>query len=71
MKAMERSTIKTADVRADGMGLSLRAGTALLALVAERLGLADGCLASSRVADSLHCLAQLPHGELTGPSRIR
>ncbi len=32
----------TVDVVADGKGLSSRAGTTLLALVAQRLGLADG-----------------------------
>jgi hypothetical protein len=39
---MGRSTIETVDVRADGNGLSSRAGTALLALTAQRLGLTDG-----------------------------
>jgi Transposase DDE domain group 1 len=43
---MGRSTIKTVDVRADGTGLSSRAGTALLALVAQRLGLTDGLCAA-------------------------
>ena len=46
MKVMGRSTIKTVDVRADGTGLSSRAGTALLALVAQRLGLTDGLCAA-------------------------
>ncbi len=45
---MGRSTIKTVDVRADGTGLSSRAGTALLALVAQRLGLTDGLCAALR-----------------------
>jgi len=39
---MGRSTIETVDVRADGNGLSSRAGTVLLALTAQRLGLTDG-----------------------------
>src|SRR4051794_25887285 len=38
---MGRSSIQTVDVRADGAGLSSRAGTALLALAADRLGLTD------------------------------
>ena len=46
MKVMGRSTIKTVDVRADGTGLSSRAGTSLLALVAQRLGLTDGLSAA-------------------------
>jgi len=43
---MGRSTFGTVDVRADGAGLSSRAGTALLALVAQRLGLMDGLCAA-------------------------
>ncbi len=46
MKVMGRSTIRTVDVKADGTDLSSRAGTALLALVAQRLGLADGLCAA-------------------------
>src|SRR3954454_8521094 len=38
---MRRSSNVTVDVRADGTGLSSRAGTALLALAADRLGLTD------------------------------
>jgi hypothetical protein len=34
--------LRTVDVRADGTGLSSRAGTVLLALVADRVGLTDG-----------------------------
>jgi hypothetical protein len=44
-------------VRADGIGLSSRAGTALLALVAQRIGLADGlsgALAGTRERRSGH-----------------
>ncbi len=41
MKVMGRWSVKTVDVRADGMGLSSRAGTSLLALVADRVGLTD------------------------------
>ena len=42
MKVMGRWSVKTVDVRADGTGLSSRAGTALLALVADRVGLTAG-----------------------------
>src|SRR5256885_13737255 len=54
---MGRSTIRTVDVMADGTGLSSRAGTALLALVAQRLGLTDGlcaALQSTRERRSAH-----------------
>src|SRR5438132_5364301 len=39
---MGRCSVKTVDVRTDGKGLSSRAGTSLLALVADRVGLSDG-----------------------------
>src|SRR5437588_6807041 len=39
---MGRWSAKTVDVRADGTGLSSRAGTSLLALVADRVGLTGG-----------------------------
>ena len=42
MKVMGRSSVKTVDVRADGSGLSSRAGTVLLAVVADRVGLTGG-----------------------------
>jgi len=42
LKVMGRCCVKTLDVRADGTGLSSRAGTALLALVADRVGLTAG-----------------------------
>ena len=42
MKVMRSATFRTVDVAADGTGLSSRAGTALLALTAQRLGLTDG-----------------------------
>ena len=42
MRVMGRWSVKTVDVRADGTGLSSRAGTSLLALVADRIGLTDG-----------------------------
>ena len=42
MKVMGRWSVKTVDVRADGMGLCSRAGTVLLALVADRVGLIGG-----------------------------
>jgi hypothetical protein len=57
LKVMGRSTIGTVDVMADGIGLSSRAGTALLALTAQRLGLTDGlsgALAGTRERRSSH-----------------
>jgi hypothetical protein len=39
LKVMGRTGIRKVDVRADGSGLSSRAGTALFPLVAERVGL--------------------------------
>jgi Transposase DDE domain group 1 len=42
LKVMGRSTFQTVDVRADGTGFSSRAGSSLLAFVAQRLGLTDG-----------------------------
>src|SRR5881398_4141011 len=42
VKVMGRWSVKTVDVRADGTGLSSRAGSALLALVADRVGLTGG-----------------------------
>lgn len=57
MKVMGRSTVRTVDVAADGTGLSSRAGTVLLALVAARLGLVGGlcaALASTRERRSAH-----------------
>ncbi len=54
---MGRSTIHTVNVVADGTGLSSRAGSALLALVAQRLGLTDGlsaALAGTRERRSDH-----------------
>ena len=41
LKVMGRTGIRKVDVHADGSGLSSRAGTALLPLVAERVGLTD------------------------------
>ena len=54
---MGRSSIVKVDVRADGTGLSSRAGTALLALAAERLGLTGAlgwALAGTRERCSAH-----------------
>src|SRR4051794_26425849 len=48
---MGRSSIQKVEVRADGTGLSSRAGVALLPLAAERLGLTDalgGALGETR-----------------------
>jgi hypothetical protein len=42
LKVMGRSTFGKVDVRADGIGLSSRAGTVLLALTADGLGLTEG-----------------------------
>ena len=57
MKVMGRNSLRTVDVAADGIGLSSRSGTALLALTAQRLGLADGlsaALAPTRERRSAH-----------------
>jgi Transposase DDE domain group 1 len=54
---MGRSTINTVNVVADGTGLSSRAGSALLGLMAQRLGLTDGlsaALAGTRERRSEH-----------------
>jgi hypothetical protein len=54
---MGRSSIQKVEVRADGTGLSSRAGTALLPLAAERLGLTDAlgwALAETRERRSVH-----------------
>lgn len=54
---MRSATFRTVDVVADGTGLSSRAGTALLALTAQRLGLTDGlcrALAGTRERRSAH-----------------
>ena len=57
MKVMGNATFGTLDVVADGTGLSSRAGTVLLALTAQRLGLMDGlsgALAGTRERRSAH-----------------
>ncbi len=57
MKVMGRSSIQKVDVRADGTGLVSRAGTALLALAGQRLGLTDAlgwALAETRERRSGH-----------------
>lgn len=57
MKVIGSASFRTVDVVADGKGLSSRAGTALLALVAQRLGLTDGlsaALAGTRERRSGH-----------------
>src|SRR4051812_41262193 len=54
---MGRSSIQKVEVRADGTGLSSRAGTALLVLAAERLGLTDAlgwALGATRERRSAH-----------------
>jgi len=54
---MGRSSIRKVEVRADGTGLSSRAGTALLPLAAERLGLTDAlgwALGETRERRSAH-----------------
>jgi hypothetical protein len=42
VKVMGRWSVRTVDVRADGTGLCSRAGTSLLALVADRVGVTGG-----------------------------
>jgi hypothetical protein len=57
LRVMGRSSNVKVDVRADGTGLSSRAGTALVALAAERLGLTDAlrwALAETRERRSAH-----------------
>jgi len=57
LKVMGRSSIQKVEVRADGTGLSSRAGTVLLALAAERLGLTDAlgwALSETRERRSAH-----------------
>jgi len=57
LKVMGRSSIQKVEVRADGTGLSSRAGTALLPLAAERLGLTDAlgwALGGTRERRSAH-----------------
>jgi Transposase DDE domain group 1 len=46
LKVIGSASLRTVDVVADGKGLSSRAGTALLALAAQRLGLTDGLSAA-------------------------
>ena len=57
MQVIGRSSIQKVEVRADGTGLSSRAGTALLSLAAGRLGLSDAlgwALAETRERRSVH-----------------
>jgi hypothetical protein len=57
LKVMGRSSNQKVEVRADATGLSSRAGTALLPLAAERLGLSDAlgwALAETRERRSAH-----------------
>jgi hypothetical protein len=57
LEVMGRNSLRTVDVAADGIGVSSRSGTALLALTAQRLGLADGlsaALAHTRERRSAH-----------------
>jgi hypothetical protein len=57
LKVIGSATFRTLDVVADGTGLSSRAGAALLALTAQRLGLTDGlsgALAGTRERRSAH-----------------
>jgi hypothetical protein len=57
LKVTRSASFRTVDVVADGSGLSSRAGTALLALTAQRLGLTDGlagALAGTRERRSAH-----------------
>jgi hypothetical protein len=57
LKVTRSASFRTVDVVTDGSGLSSRAGTVLLALTAQRLGLADGlsgALAETRERRSAH-----------------
>jgi hypothetical protein len=57
LKVIGSASFRTVDVVADGKGLSSRAGTALLSLMAQRLGLGDGlsaALAGTRERRSGH-----------------
>jgi hypothetical protein len=57
LKVMGSASFETVDVVADGTGLSSRAGTSLLALTAQRLGLTDalsGALSGTRERRSSH-----------------
>jgi hypothetical protein len=57
LRVMGRWRARTVDVRADGTGLSSRAGTALLALTVDRVGLTDGlvdALAHTRLRRAGH-----------------
>jgi hypothetical protein len=57
LKVMGRSSIQKVEVRADGTGLSSRAGTALLPLAADRLGLTGAlawALGETRERRSMH-----------------
>jgi hypothetical protein len=57
LKVMGRYSVQKVEVRADGTGLSSRAGTALLPLAAERLGLTDAlgwALGETRERRSAH-----------------
>jgi hypothetical protein len=57
LKVMGRSSIQKVEVRTDGTGLSSRAGTALLPLAADRLGLSDAlgwALGETRERRSAH-----------------
>jgi len=57
LKVTRSASFRTVDVVADGSGLSSRAGTVLLALTAQRLGLTDGlsgALAGTRERRSAH-----------------
>jgi Transposase DDE domain group 1 len=57
LKVIGSATFRTVDVVADGTGLCSRAGSALLALAAQRLGLTDalsGALAGTRKRRSSH-----------------
>jgi hypothetical protein len=60
VKVMGRWSARTVDVRADGTGLSSRAGTTLLALVADRVGL------TARLCDALEGTRERRSGHLPG-----
>jgi hypothetical protein len=60
VRVMGGWSVKTVDVRADGTGLSSRAGTSLLALVADRVGLTAG------LCDALEGTRERGGGHLPG-----
>jgi len=63
LEVTRSASFRTVDVIADGTGFSSRAGTALLALTAQRLGLTDG-LSGALAGTRKRCSAHDPGGVL-------